>query len=84
MFKSRRFDFIQVGFVKLVVTTLFNLLSDDDGMADYEEFLSGAMKMKNSARCIDAIEILHEQMIAKRHLTDIGRTLSALVELDRS
>merc|ERR1711957_907965 len=40
------------------VKMLFDVLSDEDGEADYEEFLAAAVKMKNSARCIDTIQIL--------------------------
>merc|ERR1712025_1162015 len=39
------------------VSALFEILSSDDGYADYEEFLLGALKMKSSARTFDAIQI---------------------------
>merc|ERR1711990_761064 len=41
---------------------LFSVLSEDDGVADYEEFLQGALKMKGSARTIDTMQLLHEQL----------------------
>merc|ERR1719327_2559770 len=42
------------------VVALFHLVADDDGLADYKEFLEGTLKMKSSARTIDVIQILHE------------------------
>ena len=42
------------------VVALFGVLSADDDEADYHEFLSGALKMKGSARTIDAVQILHQ------------------------
>merc|ERR1712187_680589 len=53
------------------VHALFSILSSDDGYADYEEFLVGALKMKSSARTFDAIQILHV-------LGSIQRTLLAV------
>merc|ERR1712113_189880 len=35
--------------------------SDEDGVADYHEFLTAALKMKNSARTCDMIQVMHEQ-----------------------
>merc|ERR1712113_684769 len=53
------------------VSALFEMLSEEDGVADYEEFLSGAMRMKGSARTIDAVRIMHEQVWLKRQLDDV-------------
>lgn len=47
---------------------LFTLLSEDDGEADYEEFLAGAMKMKTNARTIDTIEILHQMRVLEEKM----------------
>jgi len=47
---------------------LFDLLSEDDGVADQEEFLSGALRLKANARTIDLIQVLHELMVAKRSI----------------
>jgi len=52
--------FTQLDLELFEVVMLFRLLSNEDGGADYEEFLQGAMKLKNSARTIDVIQILHE------------------------
>lgn len=41
------------------VATLFQLLASDDGQADYEEFLEGALKLKSSAKTIDVIQLMH-------------------------
>eukprot|EP00928_Gymnodinium_smaydae_P093362 TRINITY_DN774_c0_g2_i2.p1 TRINITY_DN774_c0_g2~~TRINITY_DN774_c0_g2_i2.p1 ORF type:complete len:572 (+),score=163.45 TRINITY_DN774_c0_g2_i2:55-1770(+) len=50
------------------VEALFSVLSADDGEADYEEFLAGALKMKSSARTIDAVQIVHQQMKVQRDI----------------
>lgn len=60
------------------VQLLFSVLCDDDGQADYEEFLQGALKMKNSARTIDAVQILHQLGMVKRmvnHITAHTQTI---------
>jgi len=44
------------------VTALFSVLSSDDGDADYEEFLAGALKMNSSARTIDSVQVMHNQL----------------------
>lgn len=41
------------------VSTLFLILSDDDGIADYAEFLAGAMRMQGGAQNLDVITITH-------------------------
>merc|ERR1712217_510617 len=55
------------------VTMLFDLLSEDDDVADQEEFLGGAMKLKNQARTVDMIQVLH-------HQTRITRGIEMLTE----
>lgn len=60
------------------VVALFDVLSDDDGEADYEEFLSGALKMKTSARAIDAVQIMHQQLMMRRALVDINEAFRRL------
>mmetsp|Transcript_129244 Transcript_129244/g.401964 ORF Transcript_129244/g.401964 Transcript_129244/m.401964 type:complete len:164 (-) Transcript_129244:652-1143(-) len=52
----------------LEVYLLFSLLSEDDGVVDKEEFLIGAMKLKNTAKTVDTLQILHGQTVAKRHM----------------
>jgi Ca2+-binding EF-hand superfamily protein len=44
------------------VYALFTVLSSDDGSADYNEFLHGALKMNSSARTIDSVQVMHRQM----------------------
>lgn len=61
----------QAMFNKLDLTTnemmsLYEIMSDRDGVVDYEEFLAGALKMKNASRTLDMIEVLHEQMVLRR------------------
>jgi len=53
------------------VFMLFNLLSEDDGVADQEEFLAGAMKLKHTARTVDMIQVLHSQTVARRHIEEL-------------
>jgi len=60
------------------VEALFNVLSADDGQADYEEFLAGALKMKCSARTMDAVQILHAQILLSRGLKQVWDSLQRL------
>ncbi len=60
------------------IFSLFDVLCADDGVADYEEFLSGALKMKSSARTIDALQIQHGQLAMAR---DVKKVHELLVEL---
>jgi len=53
------------------VATLFQMLVSDDGVADYQEFLEGTLKLKNSARTIDIIQILHEHMKLMKVVEDL-------------
>lgn len=53
------------------VSTLFLVLSDEDGTADYAEFLSGAMRMKGEAQHLDAITITHAIEGIHKHLDQI-------------
>lgn len=39
---------------------LFGVLCADDGEADYEEFLNGALKVNSGAKTIDTLQILHQ------------------------
>merc|ERR1712048_1268895 len=41
------------------VASLFNLLDDGDGYIDIDEFITGCMRLKGSARSQDVIAILH-------------------------
>eukprot|EP00746_Dinoflagellata_sp_MGD_P139000 gnl/MRDRNA2_/MRDRNA2_72537_c0_seq1.p1 gnl/MRDRNA2_/MRDRNA2_72537_c0~~gnl/MRDRNA2_/MRDRNA2_72537_c0_seq1.p1 ORF type:complete len:529 (-),score=71.05 gnl/MRDRNA2_/MRDRNA2_72537_c0_seq1:65-1588(-) len=42
------------------VTGLFNLLDDGDGQVSFDEFISGVMRLKGSAKNIDLITLLYE------------------------
>jgi len=57
------------------VETLFNTLSSDDGDADYEEFLEGALKMTSSTHTLDSVQVMHNQMKMSRDLDSILRQL---------
>lgn len=57
------------------VIALFGVLSSDDGLADYEEMLVGAMKMKGSARAIDTVQIMHQQLQTHRALVNLTESL---------
>merc|ERR1712224_1006737 len=66
------------------VVALFHLVADDDGAANYEEFLDGALKMKSSARTIDVITILHEQTKLSKKIDQNTEHLEYLKALDRN
>jgi voltage-gated sodium channel len=57
------------------VSALFGVLSEDDGEADYEEFLDAALKMKSSARTIDTVQIMHHQLRTQRCIEFIAARL---------
>jgi len=65
------------------ILTLHEILSDRDGVVDYEELLSGALKMKNSNQTLDIIEVMHEQMSQRRAVeklhTDVRRFFGAFL-----
>lgn len=54
---------------------LFGVLCVDDGEADYEEFLNGALKVNGSAKTIDTLQILHQVLEMHRLLQKIHRRL---------
>jgi len=62
------------------VVTLFIIVADEDGEADYEEFLEGALKMKESIRTIDTIQILHQHMKLGRQMDMVLETLGVVHE----
>lgn len=59
----------------LDVATLFMVMSEDDGSLDYEEFLRGVLKVKNTAKFVDVIQILHEQIKTRNHMEYILKSL---------
>merc|ERR1712203_1052815 len=69
------------------VVTVYNILSDEDGVADYHEFLTAALKMKNSARTFDMIQVMHEQTRQMRAIELVHEGLehiSACCAIDRT
>jgi voltage-gated sodium channel len=60
---------------------LFNMMSLDDGEADYTEFLNGASNMKSQARAIDVVQVLHRQVEMGRELNVIAENIRALKKL---
>lgn len=67
--------FIKLDLELLEVVALFRLLSDDSGTVDYEEFVQGALKLKQTASTLDAIQILH----ASKMLEDQIEGLAELI-----
>jgi len=61
------------------VTMLYNMLSDDDGTVDYDEFLSGALNMKNTARTLHIIEVLHQNLQLKKAIEKLEMDLQKWV-----
>lgn len=57
------------------VNALFDCLCQDDGVADYEEFLEGVLRMKSTARAMDAIHILHVALSTQK---TVERSMSHL------
>jgi len=53
------------------VAALFSVLSSDDGTADYNEFLQGALKMNSSSRTIDSVQVMHKQMHMAKGISGI-------------
>jgi hypothetical protein len=54
---------------------LFGVLCADDGEADYEEFLNGALKVNGSAKTIDTLQILHQVLEMNKLLEKINGRL---------
>merc|ERR1712107_318324 len=74
--------FQQLGLEVAEVAVLFELLSSESGQADYHEFLEGALKLKQSARAIDVIQIIHGNSRLARALHKIYKEICevAIVE----
>merc|ERR1719498_1791677 len=60
------------------VDQLFFVLSAEDGEADYYEFLHAALKMKGSAKIIDAMQLQHGQLVHHRMLQQLLDDVHAL------
>uniref|UniRef100_A0A7S4QYN5 EF-hand domain-containing protein n=1 Tax=Alexandrium monilatum TaxID=311494 RepID=A0A7S4QYN5_9DINO len=55
------------------VWMLFELLCEDDGVADAEEFISGCMRLKTNAKTVDMIHLMHQQVVTKRSVDTLTR-----------
>jgi len=51
---------------------LFEVLSGDEGVVDYREFLDGAMKMKHSSRAVESVQVLHEVTVLQRRIDNLS------------
>jgi hypothetical protein len=60
------------------IRALFDIITDEDGEADYDEFLVGAMKLKSNARVFDTIQLMHEQLQIRRILENIDMQTTKL------
>lgn len=78
---AKLFDVI--GLTEDEVYMIFTMLSLDDGMADYEEFLNAAMAMKNTVRNLDMLRISHEHFQLKRQLEDVQRNIRKVTRFFR-
>jgi len=67
-------NFIHLGLELFEVTVLFRLLSDEDGEADYDEFLKGATRLNEHASNTDVIKLMHE-------LTQIRREIRHIIDI---
>jgi len=59
------------------VQGLFNLLNDGDGTIPFEEFLSGAVRLKGAARSCDSVTIMHEQHKIRKELVGLVNLMHA-------
>ena len=55
----RIFDSLEIEIEEAI--NLFGVLCADDGEADYDEFVTGAYKLKGGARTIDTLQIMQTQ-----------------------
>jgi len=60
------------------VSALMTVLCADDGVADFEEFLEGALRMKCNARAIDTIQILHVALKVQKDMAALIQQMSLL------
>lgn len=62
---------------------LFKLLDDDgSGLVSIEEFLSGCIRLKGTAKSVDMITLLFETNKMKRRIEDVRRMVAAVSGLD--
>jgi len=57
---------------------LFGVLCADDGEADYEEFINGALKMNGAAKTVDTLQILHHVIDMHKVINKIEQKLKHL------
>merc|ERR1719321_2123842 len=60
--KAVKNQFANMGLDVDSVNQFFSVLTADDGMADYNEFISGALAMASSAPALDMLKGLQRQM----------------------
>jgi len=60
------------------IAALWNILDDGKSGVPFEEFLSGAMRLKGNARSIDAISISHEQHKIKNNIEHVCKIVEKL------
>merc|ERR1711879_977938 len=60
-----------IGLDQHEVMGLFAILDNGDGMISYQEFVGGCMRLKGSARAIDSVLLLHEQLNIKTMLEEL-------------
>lgn len=56
---------------------LFGVLCADDGEADYQEFLDGALKMRKNAQVSDIIQMMHTQGEVLRAIDEVHKIVCA-------
>lgn len=71
-------NFIKLGLELFEITMLFRLLSDEDGVADYDEFLRGAMQLNSGATNVDIIKILHETATLRAQIAKLAADIDPL------
>eukprot|EP00930_Biecheleria_cincta_P098096 TRINITY_DN89788_c0_g1_i1.p1 TRINITY_DN89788_c0_g1~~TRINITY_DN89788_c0_g1_i1.p1 ORF type:complete len:571 (-),score=86.49 TRINITY_DN89788_c0_g1_i1:134-1846(-) len=71
--------FQEMGLAINDVYALFMILADDDGQADYDEFLTGAMDMKSQASNLDVIVLKHEIRSVMRRIDRHGEALDYIM-----
>jgi len=57
---------------------LFALIDDGDGNISFEEFLSGTLRLKGSAKSVDVIALLYENQKTAKKLNEISMEIEAL------
>lgn len=72
-------EFAMLGLDADEVGSFFTVLSADDGTADYNEFITGALAMASSAPTLDRMKALQNQMKIEGHVMQNCRLLEKLM-----